>query len=57
MAAESGVEDLVIHALTDGRDTLPTSGEGHLDIVEQWCVQAGVGRVATVVGRYYAHGS
>ena len=28
LAAELGVEDLVLHAFTDGRDTLPQSGEG-----------------------------
>jgi 2,3-bisphosphoglycerate-independent phosphoglycerate mutase len=50
MAGEWGVEDLVIHAFTDGRDTSPTSGAGCLARVESW----GVGRVGSVVGRYYA---
>jgi 2,3-bisphosphoglycerate-independent phosphoglycerate mutase len=54
MAAEHGVEDLVIHAFTDGRDTLPTSGAEFLQTVEDWCAEAGVGRVASVVGRYFA---
>ena len=54
MAAAQGVEDLVIHAFTDGRDTPPTSGAGHLETVEGWCAQAGTGRVASVVGRYFA---
>ncbi|MDX6719645.1 MAG: 2,3-bisphosphoglycerate-independent phosphoglycerate mutase [Solirubrobacteraceae bacterium] len=54
MAAGSGVEDLVIHAFTDGRDTLPTAGAGYLDTVEQRCAESGVGRVASVVGRFYA---
>jgi 2,3-bisphosphoglycerate-independent phosphoglycerate mutase len=54
MAAGSGVEDLVIHAFTDGRDTLPTAGAGYLDTVEQRCAEAGAGRVASVVGRFYA---
>jgi len=58
MAARAGVEDLVIHAFTDGRDTSPTSGAESLREVEQWCAQASAGgatraRVATVVGRYY----
>ncbi|MDP2711303.1 MAG: 2,3-bisphosphoglycerate-independent phosphoglycerate mutase [Solirubrobacteraceae bacterium] len=53
-AAGAAVEDLVIHAVTDGRDTLPTSGAGFLATLERWCAQAGVGRVASVVGRYYA---
>jgi 2,3-bisphosphoglycerate-independent phosphoglycerate mutase len=50
LAGEWGVEDLVIHAFTDGRDTSPTSGAGCLARVQSW----GVGRVGSVVGRYYA---
>lgn len=54
MAARAGVEDLAIHAFTDGRDTLPTSGARCLATLERWCADAGVGRVASVVGRYFA---
>jgi len=54
LAAELQVRDLVIHCFTDGRDTSPTSGEAYLGTLEQWCRQAGGGRVATVVGRYWA---
>jgi 2,3-bisphosphoglycerate-independent phosphoglycerate mutase len=54
MAAAHGVPDLVIHAFTDGRDTLPTAGADFLETVEGWCAEAGVGRVASVVGRFYA---
>ncbi len=50
LAGEFAVEDLVIHAFTDGRDTSPTSGAGCLARVESW----GVGRVGSVVGRYFA---
>jgi 2,3-bisphosphoglycerate-independent phosphoglycerate mutase len=50
LAGEWGVEDLVIHAFTDGRDTSPTSGAGCLARVESW----GIGRVGSVVGRYFA---
>jgi 2,3-bisphosphoglycerate-independent phosphoglycerate mutase len=53
-AAQAGVEDLVIHVFTDGRDTLPTAGAGFVETVEGWCEQDGVGRVASVVGRYFA---
>jgi 2,3-bisphosphoglycerate-independent phosphoglycerate mutase len=53
-AAKQGVEDLVIHAFTDGRDTSPTSGADAVAKVEARTRQAGVGRVASVVGRYYA---
>jgi 2,3-bisphosphoglycerate-independent phosphoglycerate mutase len=54
MGAELGVADLVLHAFTDGRDTLPTSGAGYLATVEGWMTDAGSGRVGSVVGRYYA---
>jgi len=54
LGAELGVSDLVLHAFTDGRDTLPHSGEGFLEQVEVWMHQAGAGRIGTVIGRYYA---
>jgi 2,3-bisphosphoglycerate-independent phosphoglycerate mutase len=54
LGAELGVSDLVLHAFTDGRDTLPTAGAGFLDTVEGWMADAGAGRVGTVVGRYFA---
>jgi 2,3-bisphosphoglycerate-independent phosphoglycerate mutase len=54
MGASLGVPDPVVHAFTDGRDTLPTSGAGYLETVEGWMAQAGVGRVGSVVGRYWA---
>jgi len=54
IAAAAGVEDLVIHAFTDGRDVLPDSAAGFLPRVEKWCADAGTGRIGSVVGRYYA---
>jgi 2,3-bisphosphoglycerate-independent phosphoglycerate mutase len=54
LGAELGVKDLVLHAFTDGRDTLPTSGAGYLETLEAWMADAGCGRVGSVVGRYYA---
>ena len=54
MAAQLEVDDLVIHAFTDGRDTLPTSGAGYLEAAEEWLVETGRGRIGTVVGRYWA---
>ncbi len=54
LAAELEVRDLVIHAFTDGRDTLPKSGAGFLEQVEAWMAEIGRGRVGSVVGRYYA---
>ena len=43
-----------MHAFTDGRDTLPTSGAGYLEQVEGWMADAGGGRIGSVVGRYCA---
>jgi 2,3-bisphosphoglycerate-independent phosphoglycerate mutase len=54
LGAELDVPDLVLHAFTDGRDTLPHSGAGYLATVEGWMTDAGAGRVGSVVGRYYA---
>jgi 2,3-bisphosphoglycerate-independent phosphoglycerate mutase len=54
MGAHLNVSDLVLHAFTDGRDTLPHSGQGYLSEVEQWMSEAGAGRVGSVIGRYYA---
>jgi len=52
LAAREGVPDIVLHALTDGRDTAPDSGAGYVAEAEGWLREAG-GRVATVGGRYY----
>jgi 2,3-bisphosphoglycerate-independent phosphoglycerate mutase len=54
LAGELGTADLVLHCFTDGRDTSPTSGAGYLAALEDWCRREGTGRVASVVGRYYA---
>jgi len=53
LAALEGVDDIVLHAFTDGRDTAPDSGAGYIAEAEQWLARAG-GRVASVTGRYYA---
>jgi 2,3-bisphosphoglycerate-independent phosphoglycerate mutase len=53
LAAQIGAQDVVLHAFTDGRDTLPTAGLGYLETVEGWLRQSG-GRVGSVIGRYYA---
>ncbi len=51
LVAEEGVSDLVLHVLTDGRDTLPTSGAGYVEEAARWLKHAG--RVGTVGGRYW----
>jgi 2,3-bisphosphoglycerate-independent phosphoglycerate mutase len=49
LATREEVPDVVLHAFTDGRDTPPNSGAGHVAEAERWDL-----RVATVSGRYYA---
>ena len=48
-----GQEKVAVHAFTDGRDTGPFTGEGFLERIEAKCAELGVGRVVSVVGRYY----
>ena len=52
LAAQEGVPDVVVHAFTDGRDTLPSSAPGYVAELERWLRHAG--HVGTVAGRYYA---
>ncbi|NES02729.1 MAG: 2,3-bisphosphoglycerate-independent phosphoglycerate mutase [Okeania sp. SIO2F4] len=54
MAKAKGISDVCIHAITDGRDTNPKSGVQVLQQIEYHTNQIGVGRIATVSGRYYA---
>ncbi len=54
MARQNGVERLFVHCFIDGRDTLPTSGAGFLEQLQQKMREYGVGKIATVEGRYYA---
>jgi len=48
------VRRVFIHLFTDGRDTGPFTGKGFAEQVERTCEQIGIGRVASVVGRYWA---
>lgn len=51
-ASSEGVADILVHAITDGRDTSPTGGADYLAYVEE-NLPAGA-RIATLIGRYYA---
>jgi len=53
-AREFGLERVFVHAFLDGRDTPPTSGAGYVAALEQKMREYGVGKIATVGGRYYA---
>ena len=54
LAKRRGLTKVYWHAFLDGRDTPPKSGAGFLRDVERQLSKIGVGRIATVVGRYYA---
>ncbi len=53
-AKAAGLERVFVHAFLDGRDTLPTSGAGYLQQLLAHMEEYGIGRLATVSGRYYA---
>ncbi|MBV8213429.1 MAG: 2,3-bisphosphoglycerate-independent phosphoglycerate mutase [Verrucomicrobia bacterium] len=52
-AARAGVKDILVHAITDGRDTSPTGGADYLATVHKNIQDTGA-KIATVVGRYFA---
>ena len=52
-AAEAGVNDILVHAITDGRDASPTGGADFVAEVERGLQPSGA-RIATVIGRYFA---
>ena len=55
MAKSMGLEKVYTHCFMDGRDTLPTNGAGYIEALNQKVRElGGVGKVATVSGRYYA---
>jgi 2,3-bisphosphoglycerate-independent phosphoglycerate mutase len=53
-AAQRGLSDVCIHVITDGRDTAPGSALGFIETVQAQIDAAGVGRIATLCGRYWA---
>ncbi|GAB5520831.1 MAG: 2,3-bisphosphoglycerate-independent phosphoglycerate mutase [Rhodothermales bacterium] len=56
LAKQAGLEadQVVVHAFTDGRDTDPHGGLGYVEQLQTKMAEAGVGRIGTVIGRYYA---
>jgi 2,3-bisphosphoglycerate-independent phosphoglycerate mutase len=49
-----GRENVLVHAIMDGRDTPPRSGAQYIEALERELARSGVGRIASVVGRYWA---
>jgi 2,3-bisphosphoglycerate-independent phosphoglycerate mutase len=54
MAAKRGAKKLYLHAFLDGRDTPPQSAKGPLGSADAVFADLGVGKTASVIGRYYA---
>jgi 2,3-bisphosphoglycerate-independent phosphoglycerate mutase len=54
LAVRAGLKEIYIHALLDGRDTPPRSAATSLQALQDRCAQLGAGRIAGIVGRYYA---
>lgn len=54
LSKRRGLQDVIIHAFLDGRDTSPTGGAGYVTQIMTECEKKGIGRVGTIIGRYYA---
>ena len=54
MAKEQGVQKVYLHCFMDGRDTPPKSGRDYLAQLQAKLDELGCGRIATVMGRFYA---
>ena len=53
MCKDHGIENVYVHAFTDGRDTAPESGKGYAQEFNKKAEEIGVGKLASIVGRYY----
>jgi 2,3-bisphosphoglycerate-independent phosphoglycerate mutase len=54
MAARNGLKKVYVHAFLDGRDTPPRSAEPCILALEAKCAELGTGKIASIIGRYYA---
>lgn len=54
LAKRHGLKNVYVHAFLDGRDTPPTSGKGYVEELGEKMRILGVGKIATVMGRYYS---
>lgn len=53
LAKKQGLRKVFLHCLTDGRDVSPTSGVRFIESAEKKLAEIGIGKIATVCGRYY----
>lgn len=54
LAKKNGLSKVYVHCLLDGRDVPPSSGVAFVEELERKCAEIGVGKIATVMGRFYA---
>ncbi len=54
LAKREGLQDVFVHAFLDGRDVAPDSAKHYMERLQDYMDESGVGKVATVQGRYYA---
>ncbi len=54
MAKAHGLKNVFVHCFMDGRDTPPESGAGYIEQLEKKMREIGIGKIASVSGRYYA---
>ena len=54
MAKREGLSKVYVHGFMDGRDTAPTSGIEYVKALEEEMAKIGVGKIASLSGRYYA---
>lgn len=54
LAKRKGMDNVFVHCFMDGRDSLPASGESYIQTLEETMKDKGVGKIATISGRFYA---
>ncbi|MDH5444427.1 MAG: 2,3-bisphosphoglycerate-independent phosphoglycerate mutase [Gammaproteobacteria bacterium] len=54
LAIKQGATQVYVHAFLDGRDTAPKSAEASLELMQNKFTELGNGRIASIIGRYYA---
>ncbi len=54
MAKKNGIEEVYVHCFLDGRDTPPASGKEFLEALQKEMDNKGIGKIASIMGRYYA---
>ncbi|WP_035291993.1 2,3-bisphosphoglycerate-independent phosphoglycerate mutase [Clostridium sp. KNHs214] len=54
LAKNKGLNKIYIHGFLDGRDVPPSSAKGYIEEIQEYCNKIGLGKLATIAGRYYA---